>query len=219
MLSEEASALVFQLYYFALTGQSFIAPPYLQHTMTQAVGGIQKRASRLSFNDVIKKLAAQKEDAPTFLSRKASGLRHWAPLLLGKPQQCQCVHRNCCLQRKCAGARQVPAVERFVVVHGQIILNQFKHLPSKAIKASAFPSALRSALELRRHLKLYASAAQTTSRVNRNPMKVPVHVGPPAKICQHCSTINPLTSLPPTTGFHCMTPPLLCCRTAQAPID
>lgn len=71
-------------------------------------------------------------------------------------------------------SRQVPAVERYVVVHGQIILNQFKHLPSKAIKASAFPAALRSALEQRRHLKLYASAAKTTSRVNRNPMKVRV---------------------------------------------
>ena len=62
-----------------------------------------------------------------------------------------------------------------MVVHGQIILNQFKHLPSKAIKASAFPAALRTALEQRRHLKLYASAAHTASRVNRNPMKVPVH--------------------------------------------
>ncbi len=69
---------------------------------------------------------------------------------------------------------QVPAVERFVVVHGQIILNQFTHFPSKAVKASAFPSSLRAALEMRRHLKLYASAAKSVSRsgVNRNPMKV-----------------------------------------------
>lgn len=67
---------------------------------------------------------------------------------------------------------QSPAVQRFVVVHGQIILNQFTHFPSKAVKESAFPSSLRAALEMRRHLKLYASASKTTSRaVNRNPMK------------------------------------------------
>ena len=68
---------------------------------------------------------------------------------------------------------QVPVVERFVVVHGQIILNQFKHFPNKAVKASAFPASLRAALEMRRHLKLYASTAGSVSRaVNRNPMKV-----------------------------------------------
>lgn len=63
-----------------------------------------------------------------------------------------------------------------MVVHGQIILNQFKHFPSKAIKASAFPAALKSALEMRRHLKLYASASRGPSRaaVNRNPMKANV---------------------------------------------
>ncbi len=33
-----------------------------------------------------------------------------------------------------------------MVVHGQIILNQFTHFPSKAVKASAFPSSLRAAL-------------------------------------------------------------------------
>ena len=32
---------------------------------------------------------------------------------------------------------QVERVERFVVVHGQIILNQFKHFPNKAVQRSA----------------------------------------------------------------------------------
>ena len=137
--------------------------------------GLQKRASRLSFNDVIKKLAAQKEDAPTFISTKASS--RMAELSApDNVQRCLCL--QICMNRHCLHlrdlCRQVPVVERYVVVHGQIILNQFKHLPSKAIKASAFPAALRSALEQRRHLKLYASAAKSTSRVNRNPMKVSV---------------------------------------------
>ena len=73
----------------------------------------------------------------------------------------------------CTWVPQVQAVERYVVVHAQIILNQFKHFPNKAIKASAFPASLRSALEMKRHLKLYASTNRALSRgVNRNPMKV-----------------------------------------------
>lgn len=95
----------------------------------------ETRASRLSFNDIIKRLAQQPEDSPTHISKK------------------------------------VPEVERFVVVHGQIILNQFKHFPNKAVKSSAFPAALRTALEMRRHLKLYASTNRSVTRVNRNPMK------------------------------------------------
>jgi hypothetical protein len=57
-------------------------------------GGPQKRASRLSFNDVIKKLAAQQEDAPTFISKKASGLRHWSLSSFVKVQQCMCAHSH-----------------------------------------------------------------------------------------------------------------------------
>lgn len=69
---------------------------------------------------------------------------------------------------------QEATVERFVVVHGQIILNQFRAYPNKAIAASAFATALKALMESRRHSKLYMGSAkgkrQTTG--NRNPMKV-----------------------------------------------
>ena len=47
-------------------------------------------------------------------------------------------------------------MERFVVVHGQIILNQFKTFPKKSVANSAFVSGLKGKMELRRHCKLYA---------------------------------------------------------------
>ena len=50
---------------------------------------------------------------------------------------------------------QADHVERFVVVHGQIILNQFKNFPKKSVANSAFVSGLRAKMELRRHCKLY----------------------------------------------------------------
>ena len=53
-------------------------------------------------------------------------------------------------------ALQAELVERFVVVHGQIILNQFKNFPKKSVANSAFVSGLKGKLELRRHCKLYA---------------------------------------------------------------
>ena len=46
-------------------------------------------------------------------------------------------------------------MERFVVVHGQIILNQFKNFPKKSVANSAFVGGLRAKMELRRHCKLY----------------------------------------------------------------
>ena len=51
---------------------------------------------------------------------------------------------------------QAELVERFVVVHGQIILNQFKNFPKKSVANSAFVSGLKAKMELRRHCKLYA---------------------------------------------------------------
>ena len=67
---------------------------------------------------------------------------------------------------------QVAVVERFVVVHAQIILNQFAHFPVKAVKQSAFHGSLRAALEMKRHMKLYAASSRAASRaVNRNPVK------------------------------------------------
>ena len=41
------------------------------------------------------------------------------------------------------------------MVHGQIILNQFKNFPKKSVANSAFVSGLRAKMELRRHCKLY----------------------------------------------------------------
>ena len=52
---------------------------------------------------------------------------------------------------------QADSVERFVVVHGQIILNQFKHFPNKAVQKAAFVGELRSKMETRKHSKLYMS--------------------------------------------------------------
>ena len=41
------------------------------------------------------------------------------------------------------------------MVHGQIILNQFKNFPKKSVANSAFVSGLKAKMELRRHCKLY----------------------------------------------------------------
>ena len=61
-----------------------------------------------------------------------------------------------------------------MVVHGQIILNQFRVYPNKAIAASAFATALKAAMESRRHSKLYMASAKAKRPTsgNRNPMKV-----------------------------------------------
>ncbi|KAL3133378.1 hypothetical protein ABBQ38_007248 [Trebouxia sp. C0009 RCD-2024] len=97
----------------------------------------EARASRLSFADVLKQLAALPNTDPIFISR------------------------------------QIPAVERFVVVHGQIILNQFKHFPNKAIQSCAFVNSLKCAMEARKHSKLYSSTKKAVKLKtgNRNPMK------------------------------------------------
>ena len=52
---------------------------------------------------------------------------------------------------------QVPQVERFLVVHGQVVLNQFKNYPLKAVREAAFVGALRERMAQRRHHKLYAA--------------------------------------------------------------
>ncbi len=44
---------------------------------------------------------------------------------------------------------QIPAVERFVVVHGQIILNQFQNYPVEAVRRSAFVTGLREHMQVR----------------------------------------------------------------------
>lgn len=66
--------------------------------------------------------------------------------------------RNCLhIPSSLALPLQVDRVERFVVVHGQIILNQFKHFPNKAVQKAAFVSELKHRMEMRRHSKLYMS--------------------------------------------------------------
>jgi DNA (cytosine-5)-methyltransferase 1 len=103
---------------------------------------LEARASKLSFNDVVKRLAAAEESEPTFISKKFD------------------------------------AVERFVVAHGQIILNQFQNYPVKEVRNSAFVSALKERMAQLRHSKLYKQSKKEVIRmraVNRNPMKNQLH--------------------------------------------
>lgn len=62
-----------------------------------------------------------------------------------------------------------------MVVHAQILLNQYKNFPVRAIKESAFAAGLKSQMELRRHAKLYMrppkQAKAGKSRSNSNPMR------------------------------------------------
>ena len=65
-------------------------------------------------------------------------------------------------------------MQRFVVVHAQILLNQYKNFPVKAVRESAFASGLKAQMELRRHAKLYsrpAKQAKGKARSNSNPMR------------------------------------------------
>jgi hypothetical protein len=66
-------------------------------------------------------------------------------------------------------------VERFLVVHGQILLNQIRLFPKQAVQRSAFVGALKERMATRRHFKLYAAPKarlHLRAGVNRNPMKV-----------------------------------------------
>lgn len=81
----------------------------------------ESRVSRLSFPDVIKKLAEQRPEEPTFISGKLA------------------------------------AVEKYVVVHGQIILQQFREYPDRLIQQSAFGAGLLAKMEARHHTKLLLS--------------------------------------------------------------
>lgn len=70
---------------------------------------------------------------------------------------------------------QPERVERFLVVHGQILLNQIRLFPKQAVQRSAFVGALKERMATRRHFKLYAAPKarlHLRAGVNRNPMKV-----------------------------------------------
>lgn len=75
-------------------------------------------------------------------------------------------------------AVQLEHIERYLVVHGQILLSQIKAYPNKDVQRSQFVTSLKQKMEARRHSKLYYSKrgfskAPTSMRaVNRNPMKV-----------------------------------------------
>ena len=69
---------------------------------------------------------------------------------------------------------QVERVERFVVAHGQIVLNQFKNFPNKAVARSAFAATLRERMETRRHAKLYLAPlgrGQRAKGLRANPLR------------------------------------------------
>lgn len=97
----------------------------------------ESRASKLSFNDIVKRLCKQEDaSSPIFISKKQD------------------------------------VIERFLSVHGQIILNCFQNYPVDAIRRSAFASTLRDHMALVRHSNLYQSSIKSKPRgVNRNPMK------------------------------------------------
>lgn len=94
----------------------------------------QSRASKLSFADVIKKVAEFDKGSPAFISSN------------------------------------ITLVERYIVVHGQIILQQFADYPDETIRRSAFVSGLLLKMEQRRHTKLVMKKKTQVMRgENLNP--------------------------------------------------
>ncbi|KAF5833083.1 hypothetical protein DUNSADRAFT_10702, partial [Dunaliella salina] len=82
-------------------------------------------------------------------------------------------------------SKKAEGVQRFVVVHGQIILNQFRHYPNKAVQRAAFTTELRRNMETRKHHKLYMSKAKALKTAkaprNANPMRTRAALGLRAK--------------------------------------
>eukprot|EP01025_Chloroclados_australasicus_P039563 TRINITY_DN4101_c0_g1_i3.p1 TRINITY_DN4101_c0_g1~~TRINITY_DN4101_c0_g1_i3.p1 ORF type:complete len:1149 (-),score=154.77 TRINITY_DN4101_c0_g1_i3:63-3509(-) len=99
----------------------------------------QVRASRLSFNDVVKALAQQDSQELTYISKK------------------------------------VEVVKRYIIVHGQLILNQFRYYPNKSVQNCAFVSTLKQEMMQMRHSKLYQSKVKQVKQLkkpeNQNPMR------------------------------------------------
>ncbi|KAM0873114.1 hypothetical protein ACQ4PT_038301 [Festuca glaucescens] len=95
----------------------------------------QSRASKLSFVDVIKKVAEFDKGDPAYVSSN------------------------------------IVLVERYIVVHGQIILQQFTDFPDETIRRSAFATGLLMKMEERRHTKLSVKKkVQETRGQNLNPI-------------------------------------------------
>ncbi|KAL3680908.1 hypothetical protein R1sor_023864 [Riccia sorocarpa] len=94
----------------------------------------QNRVSRLSFNDVVKRLATEDRSEPTWISSKPAD------------------------------------VERYIIVHGNIILQQIEEFPEQLIQKSAFGTGLRTKMEQRNHEKLAISKRRLLSKKeNLNP--------------------------------------------------
>ncbi|XP_066333917.1 DNA (cytosine-5)-methyltransferase 1A-like isoform X3 [Miscanthus floridulus] len=94
----------------------------------------QSRASKLSFAEVIKRVAEFDSVHPAFISSNTT------------------------------------LVERYVVVHGQIILQQFADFPDVSIQRSAFVTGLILKMEERRHTKLVMKKkSQAMKGENLNP--------------------------------------------------
>ncbi|KAJ7541010.1 hypothetical protein O6H91_10G041100 [Diphasiastrum complanatum] len=63
---------------------------------------------------------------------------------------------------------KIPDVERYVVVHGQIILQQFAEYPDDSIKKSSFIIGLMAKMEQRHHTKLMFSKKKVILRKGKN---------------------------------------------------
>ncbi|KAL9229339.1 hypothetical protein vseg_004816 [Gypsophila vaccaria] len=95
----------------------------------------QSRVARLSFAEIIKRLAEFGKDQPAFISSNLA------------------------------------AVERYVVVHGQILLQQFAEFPDNTIRNCPFVSGLKLKMETRHHTKwLVKKKGVTKKGANLNPM-------------------------------------------------
>ncbi|KAF3791508.1 DNA cytosine-5-methyltransferase 1B [Nymphaea thermarum] len=94
----------------------------------------ESRVSRLSFSDVVKKVADFDKSDPTFVSSSPA------------------------------------AVERYLVVHGQVILQQFAEFPDETIRKSAFINGLLTKMEQMRHTKLVMKKVTLKKEANQNPV-------------------------------------------------
>ncbi|PIA45611.1 hypothetical protein AQUCO_01600078v1 [Aquilegia coerulea] len=92
----------------------------------------QSRVSRVSFSDVIKRVAEFEEGHPAYISSNPA------------------------------------EVERYVVVHGQIILQQFAEFPIKTIRNCSFVTGLADKMEDRHHTKLVVKKKKEVFKMEAN---------------------------------------------------
>ncbi|KAF9613807.1 hypothetical protein IFM89_011976 [Coptis chinensis] len=113
----------------------------------------QSRVSRLSFADVIKRVAEFEKDHPGYISSNPA------------------------------------AAERYIVVHGQIILQQFAEYPNETIRKCAFVTGLSDKMEERHHTKLVMKKKVVLkSEANLNPRASMAPVVSKRKVMQATTT-------------------------------